>query len=63
MDQMMNFVKLNEFNLLKKEIEEYGLQRKNLDNQNRRLEHTVEILNDSNVCECIIALYFFNVNK
>ena len=61
MDQMMNFVKLNEFNLLKKEIEEYGLQRKNLDNQNRRLEHT--ILNDSNVCECIIALYFFNVNK
>ena len=61
MDQMMNFVKLNEFNLLKKEIEEYGLQRKNLDNQNRRSEHT--ILNDSNVCECIIALYFFNVNK
>ena len=41
-----------------------GQQSKNLDCENRRLEHKVEILKDSNdVCECIIALRSFNISK
>ena len=39
MDQVMNLVKLNKFNLLKKEVEEFGQQRKNLDSVNKRLEY------------------------
>ena len=35
-----------------------------LDRENRRLEHKVGILKDSNdFCECIIALYTFSVSK
>ena len=35
-----------------------------LDCENRRLEHKVGILKDSNdFCECIIALYTFSVSK
>ena len=40
----MYIVKLNKFNMVKKEVEEFGQQRKNLDRENRRLNHSVEIL-------------------
>ena len=44
--------------------EEFGQQSQNLDFENRRLEHKVEILkNPNNVCECIIALYSFSISK
>ena len=58
MDQVMHIVKLIEFSFLKKEVEESGQQSKNLDCQNRRLEHLVEVLNDqNNICECIMSLF------
>ena len=43
-DLEMYIVKLNKFNMVKKEVEEFGQQRKNLDRENRRLNHSVEIL-------------------
>ena len=43
-DLEMYIVKLNKFNMVKKELEEFGQQRKNLDRENRRLNHSVEIL-------------------
>ena len=43
-DLAMYIVKLNKFNMVKKEVEEFGQQRKNLDRENRRLNHSVEIL-------------------
>ena len=56
MDQVMNIVKLDKFNFLKKKVEEFGLQSKNVDLENRRQEHKLETLNDPNdVCEGIIA--------
>ena len=48
---------------LKKDFEEYGQQNKNLDRENRRLEHKIKIFKDANVCECIIALYSFSISK
>ena len=62
MDQVMDIVKLNIFNFLKKGVEEFWYQSKNLDYENRRLEHKVEILKDNcDVCdvyECIIAIIY-----
>ena len=59
----MDIVKLNKFNFLKKEVEEFGEQSKNLDRENRKLEQRVEILEDPNVCVCIMALYYFSISK
>ena len=52
-------IKRNLFNLLKKEVQEFGQQSKNLICENRRtLEHMVEILNDlNNVCEWFCESY------
>ena len=44
MDQVMDIVKLNKFHLLKKEVDQFWKQSKNLSCENRRLEHKVEIL-------------------
>ena len=44
MDQVMDIVKLNKFHLLKKEVDQFWQQNKNLSCENRRLEHKVEIL-------------------
>ena len=64
MDQVVKIVKLNQFNLLKKEVDEFGQLSKILDRQNRRLEDIAEVLNDQNdVYECIVVLYSVNVNK
>ena len=43
MDQEMDMVKLNKFHLLKKEVDQFWQQSKNLSCENRRLEHKVEI--------------------
>ena len=43
MDQVMDMVKLNKFHLLKKEVDQFWHQSKNLSCENRRLEHKVEI--------------------
>ena len=43
MDQVMDMVKLNKFHLLKKEVDQFWQQSKNLSCENRRLEHKVEI--------------------
>ena len=52
MDQVMDIVNLNNFNLLKKGVEKLGQQSNILDYENKRLELKVEILKDSNdVCE------------
>lgn len=64
MDQVVKIVKLNQFNLLKKEVDEFGQLSKILDRQNRRLGDIAEVLNDQNdVYECIVVLYSVNVNK
>lgn len=64
MDQVVKIVKLNQFNLFKKEVDEFGQLSKILDRQNRRLGDIVEVLNDQNdVYECIVVLYSVNVNK
>ena len=44
----MYFVKRNKFNMVKKEFEEFGKQRKNFESENRRLDHSVEILQGPN---------------
>ena len=60
----MNIVKLNKSNFLQEEVEEFGQQSKNLDCDNRRLEHKVEILKDPHgICECIFALCSFIISK
>ena len=43
MDQVMDMVKLNKFHLLKKEVDQFWQQSKNLSCENRRLEHKIEI--------------------
>ena len=64
MDQVLDIVKLNNFVFLKKEVEEFGQQSQNLDCENRRLEHKVEILkNPNNICECITTFYSFSISK
>lgn len=64
MDQVVKIVKLNQFNLFKKEVDEFGQLSKILDRQNRRLGDIAELLNDQNdVYECIVVLYSVNVNK
>ena len=47
-DLAMYFVKRNKFNMVKKELEEFGKQRKNFESENRRLDHSVEILQGPN---------------
>ena len=60
----MDIVELNKFDFLKKEVEEFVQQSKNLDCQNRRLEHKVEIFkNQNDVCECIIVLNSSSISK
>ena len=59
----MDIVKLKDFNLLKKEAEEFGQQSKTLDSENRKLEHLVEILKDPNDFECMIILFSLDVIK
>ena len=44
----MCIVKLNEFNTVKKQVEEFGQPSKNPDGENRRLKHSTEILQDPN---------------
>ena len=41
-------VKLKKFNMVKKEVDEFGQQNKNFDNENKRLEHSVEVLQGPN---------------
>ena len=43
-DLAMYIVKLNKFNMVKKEVEEFGQQNKNFDSENKRLEDSVEVL-------------------
>ena len=48
----MDIVKLNKFNFLKK-TDEFRQQSKNVNHENRRIEHAVQILKSPNdVCEC-----------
>ena len=47
-DLAMYIVKLNKFNMVKKEVEEFGQPNKNFDGENKRLEHSVEVLRDPN---------------
>lgn len=42
MDQEIDVQKVNGFNLLKEEVEEFGHQYKTLESEGRRLEHLVE---------------------
>ena len=42
MDKVMEIQKLNEFNLLKDEVAEVGLQSQRLDSEKRRLVHLTE---------------------
>ena len=42
MDKVMEIQKLNEFNLLKDEVAEVGLQSQRLDSEKRRLVHLIE---------------------
>ena len=44
----MHIAKLNKFNMVKKEIEKFGRQKKNFDSENRRLEHSAKILQGPN---------------
>ena len=44
----MYIVKLNKFNMVKKEVEEFGQQNKNFDGENKRLEQSVEVLRGPN---------------
>lgn len=63
MNQIMDIVKLNEFNLLKKEVDQFGPQSQTLDCENRRLKHLVKILKNLNdVYKCIIALLSLDVS-
>ena len=47
-DLVICIVKLNEFNTVKKQVEEFGQPSKNPDGENRRLKHSAEILQDPN---------------
>ena len=44
----MYIVKLNKFNMVKKEVEEFRQQNKSFDSENKRLEHLVEVLQGPN---------------
>ena len=56
----MDVVKLNKF----KGVEEFGQQNENLDCENRKVEHKVEILKDPNdVFECTASFYFPSISK
>lgn len=48
MDQVLDIEKLEEFNLLRIEVREFGQQSKSLYCHSRRLEHIVDILKDPN---------------
>ena len=63
-DRVMDVVKLDKFKFsTKKEVQEFRQQSKNLDRENRKLEHKVEILKDPNVCECIIGLCSLSIRR
>ena len=47
-DLAMYFVKLDKFNMVKKEAKEFGQQNKNFDSENKGLEHPVEVLQGPN---------------
>ena len=47
-DLAMYIVKLKKFNMVKKEVEKFGQQNKNFDSEDRRLEHSVEVLQGPN---------------
>ena len=47
-DLAMYIMKLNKFNMVKKEVEEFRQQNKNFDSGNRRLENSVEVLHGPN---------------
>ena len=44
----MYIVKVNKFNTVKKEVEEFRQQNKNFDRGNKRLENSVEVLQGPN---------------
>ena len=44
----MYIVKLNKFNMVKKEVEEFRQQNKNFNSENKRSEHLVEVLQGPN---------------
>ena len=44
----MCIVKLNEFNTVKKQVEEFGQPSKNPDGENRNFKHSAEILQGPN---------------
>ena len=44
----MYIVKLNKFNMVKKEVEEFGQQNKDFDSEKRGLDHSVEVLQGPN---------------
>ena len=50
----MRILKLNKFTMVKKEVEEFVQQKKNLGSENR-LDHSVEILQGSNY----VSIYCF----
>ena len=53
----MDIERVNEFNLLKEEVKEFGQQSKSLDSENKRSEDLIETLKDPiDVCEFIIVL-------
>ena len=70
----MDIDKHTEFNLLKKEVEEFRKQRKSLESENKALKQLVETLKDpfvtpfrdgnyaNYVCECVMALLSLSVN-
>ena len=53
-DLAMRILKLNKFTMVKKEVEEFGQQKKNLGSENR-LDHSVEILQGPNY----VSIYCF----
>ena len=62
MGQATDIEKLNQFNLLKKE-DEFGKQSQNLDSENWRLVHIIDLLkNPDDVHEFIITLLSLNVS-
>ena len=61
MDQVMDTVKLNKFNFLKK-TDEFTQQSKNVNHENRRIEDAVQILNVVMFVN-VIALYSLSISK
>ena len=63
-DNLSHALKLNKFDFLKKEVEEFGQKSKKFESWKQKTKHKAEILIDLNdVCECIIALYSFSISN